>query len=92
MNHGLVDGVAGLVGEDAGGQAGHHLPHIELVAHLQDDVVHLHVVPEKVTVCLHVGKESSDEGGEVDHVRGLVLLKQGSGLALTQQVSVLVKG
>lgn len=42
--HGLIDGVGGLVGEDAGGEAGHHLDHADLMRCLQHVVVDVDVV------------------------------------------------
>ena len=89
VDHRLVDGVGGLVGEDAGGEAGHQLLHAKLVAHLQDVVVHLHVLPEEVTVGAHVGKEAANEGGKVDHVGRLVLLKEGFRLFFTEEICIL---
>ena len=89
VDHRLVDGVGRLVGEDAGGEAGHQLLHAKLVAHLQDVVVHLHVLPEEVTVGAHVGKEATNEGSEVDHVARLVLLKEGLGLFFTEEIGIL---
>ena len=91
MNHCLVNWVAGLVREDAGGEAGHQLLHSELVAHLQDVVVHLHVLPEEVAVGAHVGKEAANEGSKVDHVGRLVLLKEGFGLFFAEEIRILWK-
>ena len=91
MDHCLVNWVARLVREDAGGEAGHQLFHSKLVAHLQDVVVHLHVLPEEVTVGAHVGKEATDEGSQVDHVGWLVLLKDGLCLFFTEEIGILCK-
>ena len=91
MNHCLVDWVARLVWEDAGGEAGDQLLHSKLVAHLQDVVVHLHVLPEEVAVGAHVGKEAANEGSKVDHMRWLVLLKEGTSVFLTEEISILWK-
>ena len=91
MNHRLVDRVARLVREDAGGEAGDQLLHSKLVAHLQDVVVHLHVLPEEVTVGAHVGKEATNEGSEVDHMGWLVLLKEGTSVFLTEEIGILWK-
>lgn len=44
VDHVLVNGVLGLVGEDTRGQAGDDLDHIRFVAHQQDVVVHHQVV------------------------------------------------
>ena len=54
MNHRLVDRVARLIWEDAGGEAGDDLPDAELVADAEHVVVHRHVVPEEVQVGPHV--------------------------------------
>ena len=91
MDHCLVNWVARLVREDAGGEAGHQLLHSKLVAHLQDVVVHLHVTPEEVAVGAHVGKEAANEGGKVDHMGRLVPLKQGFSLFLVQEIGILWK-
>ena len=91
MDHRLVDWVARLVWEDACGEAGHQLLHAKLVAHLQDVVVHLHVLPEEVTVGAHVGKEAANEGGKVDHMGRLVPLKQGFSLFLVEEIGILWK-
>ena len=89
VDHCLVNWIARLVWEDAGGEAGHQLFYSKLVAHLQDVVVHLHVLPEEVTVGAHVGKEATNEGSEVDHVARLVLLKEGLGLLFTEEIGIL---
>ena len=91
MNHCLVDWVARLIWEDAGGEAGDQLLHSKLVAHLQDVVVHLHVLPEEVTVGAHVGKEATNEGCKVDHMRWLMLLKEGTSVFLTEEIGILQK-
>ena len=91
VDHCLVNWVARLVREDAGGEAGHQLLHSKLVAHLQDVVVHLHVLPEEVTVGAHVGKEAANESGKVDHVGRLVLLKEGFRLFFTEEICILWK-
>ena len=91
MNHRLVDRVARLIWEDAGGEAGDQLLHSKLVAHLQDVVVHLHVLPEEVAVGAHVGKEAANESGKVDHVGRLVLLKEGFRLFFTEEICILWK-
>ena len=89
MNHCLVNWVAGLVREDTGGEAGHQLLHSKLVAHLQNVVVHLHVLPEEVAVGAHVGKEAANKGSKVDHVGRLVLLKDGFSLFFTEEIRIL---
>ena len=86
VDHGLVYGVGRLVGEDAGGEAGDQLGHSELVTGGQDVVVHLHVVLVEITVGAHVGEESPDPGGEMDHVGGTVLLEQGERLGLAEMI------
>ena len=77
MNHGFIDGIRRLVGENAGGQARHDLFHTKLVAHLEDVLVHAHVVVEKVQVGIHIGKQSANLGCQVDDVCGTVLFKDG---------------
>ena len=89
MDHRLVDWVGRLVGEDAGGEAGDQLLHAKLVAHLQDVVVHLHVLPEEVTVGAHVGEEPSNKSSKVDHMSRLVLFEQGLSLGLAQKIGIL---
>lgn len=44
-HHGLIDGIGGLVREDAGGEAGDHLLHPRLVGRVQDIVVDVDVCP-----------------------------------------------
>ena len=89
VDHRLVDWVGRLVGEDAGGEAGDQLLHAKLVAHLQDVVVHLHVLPEEVTVGAHVGEEPSNKSSKVDHMSRLVLFEQGLSLGLAQEIGIL---
>ena len=47
--HGFVDGVCGIMREDAAGEAGHHLDHPHLMGCLQYVVVYVEVVPLKHT-------------------------------------------
>ena len=89
VDHRLVDWVGRLVGEDAGGEAGDQLLHAKLVAHLQDVVVHLHVLPEEVTVGAHVGEEPSNKSSKMDHMSRFVLFEQGLSLGLAQKIGIL---
>ena len=56
--HGLINGVGGLVGEDAGGEAGDDLLHAELVARVQDVIGHEDVVAKEVQVGPHVVEQT----------------------------------
>lgn len=89
VDHGLVNRVGRLVGEDTGAEAGDDLLGAGHVSGVEDVVVHAHVVPEEVEASPHVGEESPDESGQVDDVGGLVLLEDGQGGGLVQQVSIL---
>lgn len=88
VDHGLIDGIGGLVREDAGGEAGDHLLHPHLVGRVQDVVVDVDVCPPKIQVGADVFEEASDHGSQVDDVGGLVPLKQGFGLRAARQVGV----
>ncbi len=50
MDHGLIDGVGGLIGEDAGGQAGHQLLDTILLAEHHDVVLHEDVLPPELNL------------------------------------------
>jgi hypothetical protein len=63
-----------------------------LVALLEYVVVHHDVVPPKLHLVLQVRKQPSHLRGEVDDVRGLVLLKDGRRLHGVGQVSILHSG
>jgi len=79
VDHGLVDGVGGLVREDAGGEAGDHLGDLVLVGAPEDVVVHFNVVPEEAHRVLHVLEEPPDHGGQVDDVGRLDFVEEGLG-------------
>ena len=46
---------------------------------LEDVVINLDVLPEEIDLVLHVLEEPADHGGQVNDVRGLVLLKASLG-------------
>lgn len=48
MDHGLINGVGGLVGEDAGGEAGHQLLDTVLLAEHHDVVLHEDILPPEL--------------------------------------------
>ena len=58
--HGFVDGISCLVGKDAGGEARDDLFDSEIVAGVEDVVVHEHVVPEEVQVGPQVVEQSAN--------------------------------
>lgn len=59
VDHGLVDGVGGLVGEDAGGEARHQLLHLVDAAALHHVVVDQDVLAEKFHLVLEVAEQPS---------------------------------
>lgn len=75
VDHGLVDRVRRLVGEDARGQARHDLLDVVVVGGREHVGVDGHVDCEKVEVETHVAEEAADHRRQVDDVRGLVLVK-----------------
>lgn len=91
VDHGLVDGIGGLVREDAGGQARDHLGDLGLVGTPQDVVVHLDVVPEEAHGVFHVLEEAPHHGCQVDHVGGLHAVEERLGaLVVTEKKRVLI--
>jgi len=62
MNHGLVNGVRGLVRENAGRQARNDLLDTKLLGVVQDVVVDEQVVAEVVEISSHVAEETANLG------------------------------
>lgn len=60
VDHGLVDGVGGLVGEDARRQAGHQLDNLEGPAALHHVVVDEDVLAEELHLVLEVAEQPPD--------------------------------
>lgn len=60
MDHGLVDGVGGLVGEDARRQARHQLDDLVDPAALHDVVVDEDVLAEELHLVLEVAEQAPD--------------------------------
>lgn len=85
MDHGFVDGVSSLVWENASGETGNNLLNLELLGERKNVVVDCHVDSEELQVGLHVAVKTTDLGGQVDHVRGLVFLEdlKGTGSLLS---------
>ena len=90
VDHGLVDGVGGLVGEDAGGEEGDELLDLVDAAALHHVVVNQDVLAVELDLVLEVREEPAHTRGKVDDVRGLVLLEHLVGLRLLAEVVVLV--
>ena len=88
VEHGLVNGVGGLVGEDAGGEKGDELGDLVDPTTLHDIVVEENVLAKELDLLGQVGKETADLGGEVQHVGGLVLLKEGFRVGPDAEVAV----
>lgn len=89
MDHGFVDGVGGLVGEDAGGEAGDQLLHFEVLAGLHHVVVDQHVLAVELDFLGHVAKEAPHQGCQMHHTGRSVLLEDSVGLSFVPEVSVL---
>jgi len=89
VEHGLVDGVTRLVGEDAGGEEGHELLHLVDAAVLHDVVVDECVLAVELNLLGQVGEQTADLGGEVDDVGGLELGEDGVGVGPYAEVTVL---
>jgi len=76
VDHGLIDGISGLVGEDASRKARDNLLDLVLVRACEDVVVHAEIVVVELNGVLHVTEETTNERGKVNHVGWAVLLKQ----------------
>ena len=85
VDHRLVYWICRLVREYAGAETRDNLGHSKLVAGSKNVVIHLHVVSVEITVSAHISKKSPHQSREMDDVSGLVLLKQGKRLALTER-------
>jgi hypothetical protein len=68
MQHGLVNGVAGLVREDAGRQTGHQLLDPKLMGQRHHIVLHPDVLAPELNWFGHVGKQASHVCGQMDDV------------------------
>lgn len=90
VNHGLIDGIGGLVGEDAGREEGDELLDLVDAAALHDVVVDENVLAIELDLVLEVGEEPANTSGEMDNVSGLVLLEHLVSLRLLPEVVVLV--
>mmetsp|Transcript_11598 Transcript_11598/g.41722 ORF Transcript_11598/g.41722 Transcript_11598/m.41722 type:complete len:247 (-) Transcript_11598:200-940(-) len=88
VDHRLVDRERRLVRENARAEARHELFYVSLVALLEDVVVHDDVVPPELYLVLHIREQTADLGGEVDHVRGHVLVEYRGRLYRAREVSV----
>ncbi len=68
MQHGLVDGVAGLVREDAGRQTGHQLHHRKLMGLRHHIVLHPDVLAPELYRFGHVGEQASHVRCQMDNM------------------------
>ena len=75
VNHGFIYGITGLVRKDAGRKTRDDLLNVMFLTHCKNVVIHLHVVPEEVTVGAHVGKQPAHQSCQVYHMGWLVFLK-----------------
>ena len=79
MDHGFVDGVGSLIWENASGETGNNLLNLELLGERKNVVVDGHVDAEKFEVGPHIPVETADFGRQMEHVGGLMLLKDLNG-------------
>ena len=79
MNHGFIDGVGRLVGEDARRKTRNELLHLELTAQLHHVHVHDNVIIVKLHLVGHVVEQTSDLSSQVNNVGRLVFLKNSAG-------------
>ena len=57
--HGFIDGVGSFVWKNAGRKTGNHFFDTKLMTDVENVIIHHHVVPKKVQISPHVGKEAS---------------------------------
>ena len=75
MNHGFIDGVGRLIGEDARRKTRNELLHLELTAQLHHIHVHDNVIVVKLHLVGHVVEQTSDLSSQVNNISRLVLFK-----------------
>ena len=75
VDHGLINGVGGLVRKDACREARDDLLNFVLVAQGEDVVIDWHVNAEELQVGLHVAVKTADLGSQMDNMSWPMLLK-----------------
>jgi hypothetical protein len=89
MQHGLVDGIGGLIGEYAGAEETDEFLDLVDAAAFHDIVVDENVLAKELHLLTHVGKEAPHFGRQVNHVRRLVGLEDLLRVLAVAQIPVL---
>ena len=89
VQHGLVDGIGCLVGEDTGTEKGDQFLDLVNAAALHNVVIDENILAKEFDLLAHVGKQTSDLGSQVDHVSGLLRFENGFGGFSIAQITVL---
>ena len=79
VNHGFVNWIGGFIREDTSGEAGNNFLDVEFLGQRKHVVVDGHVDAEKFEVGPHIPVETADFGRQMEHVGGLMLLKDLNG-------------
>mmetsp|Transcript_27371 Transcript_27371/g.43257 ORF Transcript_27371/g.43257 Transcript_27371/m.43257 type:complete len:295 (-) Transcript_27371:17-901(-) len=88
VEHGLVDGVFGFVGEDACGEHAHEFGHLVDAAVFHDVVVDQSVFSVEFDLLLHISKQSTNLGRQVNNMRRLKLIENGIRRRPISQIAV----
>jgi len=85
----FVNRIGNLIGENARAEAGHSLLDVMFVASQEHIIVHVDVVQPEVYLERHVAEKTSDEGGQMQHVRRFDTLEELIAIFLLAQIAIL---
>lgn len=74
--HRLINWIGCLIREDTSREARNDFLNVELMAELEDVVVHQHVWPQEAQIVLHVVEQPADFGRQVNDMGRLVSLEK----------------
>jgi len=88
VDHGLIDRVGGLVGEDAGGKAGNNLLDTKDLRSLKDVVINKQIITKEIELVFHVLEKTTDKGSQMNDMGGLVLFKDSLGIFWLSEIAI----
>lgn len=74
--HCLINRICCVIRKNASREARDNFLHVELMAQLQNIVVHLHIRPQKAQIVAHVVEQTANFGSKVNNVGWLVFLEK----------------
>lgn len=75
MNHGFINWISGLIGENTSGQTGNYFADFKFMSIMNDIVIDQEIITEQFSLLTHVLEQTSDTSRQVQNMSRFILLE-----------------